>query len=141
MSDTRHVIHRATPKSRPRDAPRLEWLLGVFGLLLLGSAVSFLIREGLIQDERPGAVSVTVTETRKAGSAYVVRFTVHNNGSQTLSHLHLTARLTEGSGQVESGQAFIDYLPGHSQREGGIYLKHDPGRYALEIRPEGYMTP
>lgn len=123
------------------------WSFGRFdglpfeGVLLLASGVSFLVYQALTHQDEPGAVSVTVSDIRNTGTAYLVRFAVHNNGGETLSHLHLTAHLRDGDVQVESAQVFIDYLPGRSKHEGGVYLKHDPGRYTLEIVPAGYMKP
>jgi uncharacterized protein (TIGR02588 family) len=116
-------------------------LLGAFGALLLAAGVSFLVYEGLTQGDQPGAVIVTVTGIRNVGSAHLVRFSVHNEGSETLSLLHLTARLTDGTSEIETAQAVIDYLPAHSEQKGGVYLRNDPNRYTLQIDAAGYMEP
>jgi uncharacterized protein (TIGR02588 family) len=121
--------------------PFLEWLLGGVGVVLLLSCITFLMYEGITSNEQPGAITASVKEILSAGDAYVVTFELHNAGSQTLSNVHLTARLTDGEREVERVQTVIDYLPGRSQQEGGFYFKHDPRNLHVEITPEGYQKP
>lgn len=123
------------------DTPRLEWILGILGLALLAAAVCYLTYRGLTRPSAPGAVVVTVIDVQPVGGAHVVKFSVRNEGSENLSHLHLTARLSDGDRQVESARAFIDYLPAHSEQRGGVYLRNDPRRHTLRIDPEGYTEP
>ena len=137
----KRVKGNQAPNLRSRATPRLEWLLGTFGALLLAGVVSFLVYEGVTHGDEPGAVVVRVTEIRNVGSAHLVRFSVRNFGNETLTHLHLTARLTDRAVEIESAQVVIDYLPAGSQQEGGVYLRNDPQRYALRIDPAGYMKP
>jgi uncharacterized protein (TIGR02588 family) len=108
---------------------------------MLGSGVSFLVYDALARNDESGAVLVRVTDIRATGERHLVKFAVHNRGSETLSQLQLTARLTDGNTEVESAQTFIDYLPARSSRQGGFYLRHDPHRYELDISPAGYVTP
>ena len=123
------------------QTPFIEWLLGGVGVILLLSCVAFLIYEGVTNNEEPGAITASVKEIVSAGDAYVVTFELHNAGSQTLSNVHLTARLMDGEREVERVQTTIDYLPGRSQQEGGFYFKHDPKSLGVEITPEGYQKP
>ena len=132
---------RLPTKLRSSATPRLEWLLGTFGLALLVSGVFFLVYRALTHPDEPGAVVATVTDVHDVGNTYVVRFNVRNYGSETLSHLHLTARLTDGNVQIESAPAFVDYLPAHSEQEGGVYLRNDPRGFTLQIDPAGYTKP
>jgi uncharacterized protein (TIGR02588 family) len=126
---------------RPSDTPRLEWLLGMVGLALLVAAVCYLTYQGLTHPSKPGALMVTVLDIHPVGDAHVVKFSVRNEGSENLSQLHLTARLSDGDKEIESAQAFIDYLPARSEQQGGVYLRNDPRRFTLRIDPAGYMEP
>lgn len=126
---------------RPSDTPRLEWLLGMLGLALLVAAVCYLTYQGLTHPSKPGALMVTVLDIHPVGDAHVVKFSVRNEGSENLSQLHLTARLSDGDKEIESAQAFIDYLPARSEQRGGVYLRNDPRRFTLRIDPAGYMEP
>lgn len=135
------VIHRPATKRRASDTPRLEWLLGIFGLALLVAGVSYLTYRGITHPPEPGPVVVTVLDVHPAGGLHIVKFSVRNDGSENLSHLYLTARLSDGDTEIESAQAFIDYLPGHSEQRGGVYLRNDPRQHTLRIYPAGYMEP
>jgi uncharacterized protein (TIGR02588 family) len=126
---------------RPSDTPRLEWLLGMVGLALLVAAVCYLTYQGLTHPSKPGALMVTVLDIHPVGDAHVVKFSVRNEGSENLSQLHLTARLSDGDKEIESAQAFIDYLPARSEQRGGVYLRNDPRRFTVRIDPAGYMEP
>lgn len=132
---------RPAAKTRFSDTPRLEWILGTLGLALLVAAVSYLTYQGLRNPSKPGAVVVTVLDIQPVGEAHVVKFSVRNEGRENLSHLHLTARLSNGDREIESADAFIDYLPARSEQRGGVYLKNDPREHTLRIDPAGYMEP
>jgi uncharacterized protein (TIGR02588 family) len=123
------------------QTPFMEWLFGGVGVLLLLSCVTFLVYEGVTSTEQPGAITASVKEIVSAGDAYVVTFTLHNAGTQTLSNVQLSARLMDGEREIEHVQTAIDYLPGRSQREGGFYFKQDPHGLRVEITPEGYQKP
>lgn len=127
--------------TRKSDTPRLEWLLGMLGLALLIAGIGYLTHRGIDTPSKPGAVVTTVLDVRPVGSGHVVKFSVRNEGDENLTQLHLTARLFEGEKEIESAEAFVDYLPARSERRGGVYLRHDPSRFTLRIDPAGYMEP
>lgn len=126
---------------RSSDTPRLEWLLGIVGLALLVAAVGYLAYQGITNPAKPGALVITVLDVHSVGDTHVVKFSVRNDGNENLSHLHLTAHLSDGEKEIESAQAFIDYLPARSEQRGGVYLRQDPHRYTLRIDPAGYTEP
>lgn len=129
-----------TTKQR-RRTPIFEQVLGAIGVVLLAACVVFLVYEGLNGDEHPGQVTATMTEVLPAGNMYIVTFELHNAGSQTLSNVQVTARLTDGNRELERANVTIDYLPGRSRTAGGFYFKNDPRTHTLEIKPEGYQEP
>jgi uncharacterized protein (TIGR02588 family) len=130
-----------TQRSRNDETPFLEWLFGGVGLMLLLASVVFLVYEGLTNGEEPGPVTTTVVEVINAGDSHVVTYKIRNGGSQTLSNLHVTARLFDGDREIESATTAIDYLPGRSAQEGGFYFKTDPRGLRVEIQPGGYQKP
>jgi uncharacterized protein (TIGR02588 family) len=132
---------KSSEPAQKAQTPFLEWLLGGVGVVLLLSCVAFLVYEAINGNEQPGAITASVKEIVSAGDAYVVTFELHNAGSQTLSNVQLTARLTNGEREVERVQTVIDYLPGRSQQEGGFYFKQNPKNFRVEITPEGYQKP
>jgi uncharacterized protein (TIGR02588 family) len=141
MAQAKRNAKRRDADSRKGKTPLLEWVLGAVGALLLASGLAFLIHEGLTNDDGPGEVTAEVIEIAAAGDAFVVRYTLHNAGRETLTNLQMIARVWDGEREIETARALIDHLPGQSVQEGGFYLRNDPRRYRLDIRPEGYQSP
>ena len=139
------MTNTSNKRSRPRKdeagTPFIEWLIGGIGVVLLVSCIVFLVYEGLVNGEEPGPITASVIDVIEVGDRHVVMFKIDNGGSQTLSNLHVSARLLEGEREVESARTMIDYLPGRSSQEGGFYFEHDPRALTVEIRPEGYQKP
>jgi uncharacterized protein (TIGR02588 family) len=129
------------PRQRTDETPVLEWLLGGVGVMLLAACVAFLVYEGVTDGEEPGPITATVVELISAGNSHVVTFNIRNGGTQTLSNLHMTARLFDGEREIESATTEIDYLPGRSSQAGGFYFKTDPRGLRVEIQPGGYQKP
>lgn len=141
MSNSRRQTQGRTSRSAQEATPALEWILGVLGGLLLLASLAFLIHRAASGADEPGRVRIVADNITPMGDAWLVQFSAHNAGTQTLAELHVRARLLEGTSEIESAQAVIDYLPGRSTRQGGFYLRHDPGEYRLELAPEGFQTP
>ena len=85
----------ATAKKASSRTPLLERLLGGVGVVLLVACVVFLIYEGTHGDEKPGRVTASITEIVAADDMYIVTFDLHNAGTQTLSNVQVTARVTD----------------------------------------------
>lgn len=136
-SKTKRAAHGPHP-----ETPILEWLLGGIGCALVIACIAFLVYQGLNDGDRPGRLVPTVLSIATTGDGYVVRFAIHNSGSQTLANLHVRARLLDSDRrEVERATAVFDYLAGHSSQQGGFYFEHDPRRLELEIRGKGYQKP
>jgi uncharacterized protein (TIGR02588 family) len=121
--------------------PMLEWILGAVGALLFLAGLAYLTIEGLRGEDRPAEITFTVDEVLPAGDGFLVRYSAHNRGTQTLAHMHLKAEIVAGTTVMDEAQSTLDFLPGQSSRSGGFYLREDPRRYRLEIRAEGYQEP
>ena len=127
---------------KPHDVtPVLEWILGAIGALLFLAAIAYLTIEGLRGEDRPAQIIFTVDEVLPAGNGFLVRYSAHNQGTQTLAELHLKAEIVAGTTVMDEAQSTLDFLPGQSSRSGGFYLREDPSRYRLEIRAEGFRKP
>ena len=126
---------------RRKPTPVLEWILGLCGSALLIAGLGYLVLQELHQQDTVGAVLIQTNRVGELDEGYVVQFTAHNTGSQTLAGVQISARVYDGTTELESVRASIDHLPGESRRGGGIYLQHDPRRYRLELRAEGFQEP
>ena len=135
-------MHKRAKNREAHDTtPLLEWILGAIGALLFLAAVTYLTIEGSRGADRPAEITFTVEEVLPAGDGFLVRYSAHNQGTQTLAELHLKAEIIAGTTVMDEAQSTLDFLPGHSSRSGGFYLQEDPSRYRLEIRAEGYRKP
>lgn len=132
---------RAKHRKTHDTTPILEWILGGVGALLFLAGLLYLTIEGLRGEDRPAEITFTVKEVLPAGDGFLVRYSAHNRGTQTLAELHIKAQIVAGTTVMDEAQATLDFLPGHSSREGGFYLREDPNRFRLEIRAQGYQEP
>ncbi len=128
-------------RTQRETTPLLEWILGGIGLVLFVAAIAFLVYEGSGSEDRPGDVEIRIEEIIATDDAYLVRYRARNLGTQTLVDLHISARVFDGSTELERVDAGIDYLPGRSWRRGGFYLREDPRKYRVDIRVGGYQEP
>jgi uncharacterized protein (TIGR02588 family) len=132
----------ARNRKAPHDAtPLLEWILGGIGAVLFVVGIAYLTIEGLRGEDRPAEITFTVDEVLPAGNGFLVRYSAHNQGTQTLAEVQLRAEIIAGTTVMDEAQSTLDFLPGQSSRSGGFYLREDPSRYRLEIRAEGYQEP
>jgi uncharacterized protein (TIGR02588 family) len=135
-------MNTSAKNRKAHDAtPLLEWILGTIGALLFVAGVAYLTIEGLRGEDRPAEITFTVDEVLRAGDGFLVRYSAHNQGTQTLAEVHLKAEIVAGTTVMDEAQSTLDFLPGQSSRSGGFYLQEDPNRYRLELRVEGYQEP
>jgi uncharacterized protein (TIGR02588 family) len=87
------------------------------------------------------AVTVEHVGTEAIPTGYVVRFRAVNASSATAAALRIAGELREGERLVEAGEALLDYLPGYSERHGGMFFRQDPKRYNLVLYPVSYAEP
>jgi uncharacterized protein (TIGR02588 family) len=70
-----------------------------------------------------------------------VPFEVRNIGGTAAAALEIEGELREGNRIVETSSTTIDYVPGHSTAEGGLFYSADPNRFTVDVRPLGYRVP
>lgn len=143
MADTRHQEQRARPQAGSREAapPFWEWVVAAAGLLLVVASIGVLAHSawtGGSDLPRP-EVQVVAIEQQPAGWLVAVR--VRNRAQATAAALRLTGRLRQGADVVEESKLELQYLPGGSSREGGLFFSRDPRLYRIEWAFESYERP
>ena len=143
MAGDQAAGRRGGSESRPRGMPLLEWIVGALGAALVLGTVGFLVYQAVLgQGTSPPDVRLVAEEVVELRNGYLVRFRVLNEGRSTAAQLSLEGELTGDGGEaVETSETTLDYLPGRSEREGGLFFTRDPRAFDLRLRPKGYVKP
>ena len=127
--------------TRSSPISRFEAAAAVLGGLLVLATLGFLVSEVLTEQDAVGGVRVSARRVQPVEGGWLVQFEAHNLGSAALAEVRVQGRLRLASGEVQVREAQLDYLPGHSTREGGLYFTEAPRPAALELLPGGYQLP
>lgn len=118
-----------------------EWVVAGLGVLLTASLVLYLGFQALSGGETPPDVTLRQTAVEQVTEGWRIAFTADNRGGETAAHVRISGELMENGRIVERRETLLDYLPGRSRRDGGLFFAADPGRYELRLRAEGYSEP
>jgi uncharacterized protein (TIGR02588 family) len=123
----------AKAKAKP---PLLEWIASAVGLLLTLGVMAVIARDafsdsaGMTPD-----VEVSPLRARAVSGGYVVEFKAENHSPVTAAQVTVEGALPNG----ETSTAVIDYIPGRSERRGGLFFTQAPR--GVTLRPLGYQDP
>lgn len=136
MADTpKHQGERSRP-------PLLEWIAAAIGLLLTLAVLGALGWEGLKGSGRnPPAIETQVSRIVPTRAGYVVEIELRNRSSATAAAVEVEGELTKADGTTATSTATVDYVPGESTRNAGLFFKDDPRRHRLEVRALGFAEP
>ncbi len=132
------------PGGKPR-IPLLEWIASSIGLLLALAITGFIgwqaYRGAGTGNEPPPAIEVRAERIVAAGGGWVVEFVAVNRSPSTAAAVLIDGRLSRGGRELASSQVSLDYVPGHSERRGGLFFTEDPQTHAVALRALGYARP
>ncbi|WP_306752324.1 TIGR02588 family protein [Paracoccus actinidiae] len=122
--------------------PVLEWISAAIGLVLTVAMLGFIGWQAWKHTgEEPPAIKVHVQHILPAGDGYVVEFVAVNLSPATAAAVQIEGELIEGERVIATSQVTLDYVPGNSERRGGLFFRENPQGYDLEIRALGYAQP
>lgn len=121
--------------------PLSEWLVALFGLVLVAGSIGFMAYTAIFADDPPPDILVAVEDIARTESGYRVRIRAFNRGGSTGAEVTVEANLKRGGETVETGELTFDYLPPHSERSGGLFFTEDPRTLDLDLRAKGYREP
>ncbi len=129
--------------TRKQDGtPVLEWISAAIGLVLTLAMLGFIAWQAWKRTgEEPPAIKVHVQQILSAGDGYVVEFAAVNLSPATAAAVQIEGELVEGERAVATSQVTLDYVPGNSERRGGLFFRENPEAYGLEICALGYAKP
>jgi uncharacterized protein (TIGR02588 family) len=132
----------AEEQEKLNDAPYWMWGIAFLGLALVVGSIGFMLYEAAAGDSSPPDVTVHVMSILPTRGGYLVKFRAVNEGGSTAEGLTVEgALLKNGTEIVESSNTVIEYVPAHSEREGGLFFASDPRQSELKLRAKGYENP
>ena len=120
---------------------RWEWVAAAVSTVLVLAVVGYLLYDAVARPQTPPSVQVRADTVLQADGLWLVRFRATNHGHQTAAGLKVEGELMRADSSVETSEAVLDYVPGRSVRHGGLFFRHDPRAYRLELRALGYQEP
>jgi uncharacterized protein (TIGR02588 family) len=118
-----------------------EWIVASVSAAMVLGMLAFLVYDGLRSPRTPAAITVETDSIQAAGPGYLVLFRARNGGRTTAAHVVVEGVLETGSGQVETSETTLDYVPAEGEQRGGLYFRQDPRRYTLRLRSHGFREP
>jgi uncharacterized protein (TIGR02588 family) len=120
--------------------PPAEWLVAAIGLVLLVACLGYLGFQAF-QPHTPPAPVVERLGIEAQQGRWLVRLRVHNQGTMTAERLRVAGQLRHLGAVVEERELEIDFLPGGSSREAGLFFTRDPSGAQLQLEARGYLSP
>lgn len=120
------------------DKNWFEWtVFGVSAVLVLGT-LAFLIHDAS-KERTPPDVIVEVGEPARGAAGYRLPLKIINRGGETAEDVHVEVVMEPGSGEEETADVVIAFLPRGSSREAWVTFREDPrSAKKLEARARGY---
>jgi uncharacterized protein (TIGR02588 family) len=129
-------------KDGPRQIPLVEWIAALIGAGVVVVMIAVLAREGFRQQAHaPPLLTVQPRRLAIADGQYVLEVAVKNATRQTGSSVQVEGTLNASGEAVETSNASLSYVPGLSERHGGLIFTHDPRKYRVRLRVTGYERP
>ena len=133
-------MERKEQQAKITDAPLWMWGIAALGLLLVVSSIGFMLYEGA-GDSSHANLTVNVDSILPTSNGYLVKFRAVNTGGSTVEGLTIEGVLLNGSEVLETSDTVLEWVPAHSEREGGLFFASDPRQYQLQLRAKGYENP
>lgn len=130
------------PQRRLVDrTPVLEWVAAAFGLILTLSIITYLVREGLMEEPGPPALAVIQAAAIKTDAGFVLPIIVKNTADETAAEVEVRGLLSKPGETPEERRAAFAYVPGKGEARGGLVFSQDPASGALTLSVQGYAEP
>lgn len=126
---------------RLRSTTPAELVAAGIGALIVALMIGCLTWYGIRQGDGVPDVTVIAGEAEPVSQGFRLEFLARNLGSGTAAQLHIEGELLSGDGVVERSITIVDYLPGYSERTGGLFFRNDPRQGQVSLRPMGYEKP
>src|SRR5688572_28274565 len=134
-------MHQKAEPKKIKDAPWWMWSIALLGLALVAGSIALMLYEAAAGDSSPPDITVRVDSTLQIRNGYLVKFRAVNYGGSTAEGLTVEGVLRNGTDILETSNTVLEWVPAHSEREGGLFFTSDPRLYQLQLRAKGYENP
>lgn len=132
----------SNPKGKPSEIPLVQWAAAGFGMLVFAAMLALLAAEEFRSAPTvPPMMKVDPVRLIAGDGEYVLEVIVRNRSRKTGANVQIEGDLSDGSVNVETSNATLDYVPGESHRPAGLVFKRDPRRFHVDLRVTGYERP
>jgi len=121
--------------------PIWEWIVAFVGLMLVVSAVGFMLYRALKGNSSPPEITISIDSVTTAADGFLVTFRAINRGEVTAAGLTVKGELRSDSETIETSTATLNYVPSRSERRGGLFFTNDPRKFEIKLRAKGYERP
>ena len=129
-------------KRQGSGTPALEWIAAGIGLVLTLAMLGFIGWQAWKStgEERP-AIKVDVLRIVPSADGWLVEVAAQNLSAATAAAVQIEGELLDGERVIATSQVTLDYVPGNSERRGGLFFREDPEAHGLKVRALGYAEP
>lgn len=124
-----------------QHTPLLEWIASGIGLLLVVCMFSLIGWQAFDDPKSPPAIIVEVSDVSSVSGGYRVIFQARNAGGAAAAQVRIDGVVSAGNQGSETSSVILDYIPGRSAREGGLFFTQDPRTGNLVLRASGFANP
>jgi uncharacterized protein (TIGR02588 family) len=129
------------PAKAEQQMPWLEWLASAIGLLLVLGIFGVIGWQAFNGATVPPVITVEVENVAPVEGGYRVLFRARNRTGEAAAQVEIEGKVTAAGEDEETSKAILDYVPGHSARQGGLFFTHDPHSGSLAVRAIGFAKP
>lgn len=122
---------------------RVEWTVFAVGLVLVLSALAYLVYDGATMGSDPPSIEVSLGTPAERTHNFIVPVTVTNHGDATAEGVTVEVLLESDRAEEPAarGELTIAFLPRRATREGFVTFQRDPRGARLTARVLGYEKP
>jgi uncharacterized protein (TIGR02588 family) len=124
-----------------QDAPWWMWGIAFLGLALIAGSIAFMLYQAVAGDSSPPDITVHVDSIVPTRNGYLVMFRAVNDGGSTAEGVTIEGVIRNGTEIMETSHTVIEFVPAHSEREGGLFFGSDPALSQFQLRAKGYENP
>jgi uncharacterized protein (TIGR02588 family) len=121
--------------------PWLEWLASGVGLVLALCVFGFIGWQALGDATSPPVVTIETTDVATVTGGHRVVFQARNAGGAAAAQVRIEGTVSGSGAPPETSSVILDYIPGQSAREGGLFFTRDPKAGDLSLRATGFAKP